>query len=89
MVVTDIEFCLRTARVLLSTNREKAMAFVRRVVDETQDPRMRNRVAPILAIIEQGDTTAAERWLDRALSYDQARRTRRDARFAPNPECCR
>ena len=74
MIVTDIEFCLRTARALLPTKPEKAAIFVKRVVAETADPRLRFLVSPVLLMIQEKDVEAAGRWLERALSYHEARR---------------
>lgn len=72
--VTDSEFALRTARELLPDYPVKAVIFVNRVLTGTVDPRLRFLVEPILSMIEQNDLEAAWRWLDRALTYEQARR---------------
>jgi hypothetical protein len=71
--VTDVEFCLNTARALLP-DLDKATVFVNRALANTVDPRLRFLLLPALAAIGRKDTEAAARWLDRAISYEQSRR---------------
>jgi hypothetical protein len=74
LVQTDVEFCLQVARVLLP-DLEKAAVFVRRSLAHTVDQQLRFRVLPALAAIERKDAGAAARWLDRAINYEQSRRS--------------
>ena len=73
-IVTGSEFALRTSGELLPGYPAKALVFVNRALAGTVDPRLRFLVEPILSMIEQNDLEAAWRWLDRALTYEQARR---------------
>jgi hypothetical protein len=77
MIVNDVEFCLRMARALLPTRPLKAATFVNRALAETVDPRLRFLVLPAVSMIENYDIEAADRWLDRALKYHEARRADR------------
>ena len=77
MIVNDVEFCLRMARALLPTRPLKAATFVNRALAETVDARLRFLVLPTLSMIEHYDIEAADRWLDRALKYREARRADR------------
>ena len=77
VIVTEIEFCLRTARALLPTKPDRALIFLNRILADTVDPRLRSLVTPVLTMIDRNDLEAAGRWLDRALRYDEARRARR------------
>src|SRR5215469_2149483 len=71
VIVTEIEFCLRTGRALLPTKPDKAAIFLNRVLAGTLDPRLKSLVAPVLSMIDRNDLEAAGRWLDRALKYDE------------------
>ena len=77
MVVTDAQFCLRTARALSPIRPELAASFVNRVVNATVDPRRRNLAAPIPSIIRRNDFKSAFCWIDRALEYERSRRASR------------
>ena len=72
--MTDVEFALHTARALLPAYPDKAAVFINRVLVDTADPRLRFLVSPALTMIENNNSEAAVRWLDRALNYEQARR---------------
>ena len=73
--MSDVEFCLSIARVLLP-NLEKAAVFVNYALAETVDQRLRFLLQPVLDAIERKDAEATARWLDRAISYEQSRRAR-------------
>jgi hypothetical protein len=70
--VTDVEFCLNTARTLLPYL-DKAAVFVNRVLADTVDQRLRFLLLPALAAIERNDAEAATRWLDRAIDHERSR----------------
>jgi hypothetical protein len=71
--MSDIGFCISTARALLP-DLEKAAVFVNRALADTVDRRLRTFLLPALAAIERKDAEAAARWLDRANNYEQSRR---------------
>ena len=71
--MTEAEFAFRTARALLPAFRDQTANFIQRVISSTIDPRLRNLVIPIPSLLEQNNTEAAKRWLDRALEYERAR----------------
>ena len=74
-VVTDIEFCLKSARALLpGAQAQLAIVFVRRAVEATVDPRLRTRLSPIPEMIENQHIDEAKRWLTRAIDYEAGRR---------------
>jgi hypothetical protein len=77
LIVNDAEFCLRMARALLPTRPLKAATFVNRALADTVDPRLRFLLLPTLSMIQDYDIEAADRWLDRALKYREARRAGR------------
>ena len=72
--MSDVEFCLGLARALLP-NLEKAAVFVNRALADTVDQRLRFLLLPVLAAIARKDAESATRWLDRAINYEQSRRT--------------
>ena len=74
MIITDIEFCLRTARAVLPTASDKAVRFVQHCLQSTADPRLVPRLRTILAMLKRGQHDAAARRLDEAIAYDAERR---------------
>lgn len=75
--VTDAEVLLRSARALLRSRPMHSLALLHHLLDITADARLRQRVKPILSMIECGNPSAADRWLLSALDYEQARRSTR------------
>jgi hypothetical protein len=71
--VSDVEFCLGTARALMP-NLEKAAVFINRAFAQTVDQRLRFLLQPAIEAIERRDLEAAAKWLDRAILYEQSRR---------------
>jgi len=79
MIVTDLEFYLRTARAALQTAPDKATHFVQRGLESTADPRLARRLRTILVMLKSSHHAAAARWLNRAIAYDTLRRKGRHA----------
>ena len=70
--MSDVEFCLNTARALLP-DLGKVAVFVNRALAYTVDLRLRFLLLPALAAISRNDAEAAARWLDRAITHEQSR----------------
>jgi hypothetical protein len=82
--LTEIEFPLRTARVLASTFPDKATYFFVNALGQTVDPRLRHLLEPALAALGRNEVIAARKWLDRACDYERARRERIKPRMRIN-----
>lgn len=74
--MTEIEFQLRTARALSPASPARAIGFALCALSLTVDARLRFLIAPALSALERDDAEAANKWLDRACEYENARRSR-------------
>ena len=83
--MTNNEFRLRVAKNMLPRYPERAAEFLEKLLQETVDPRLQSRVIAILRFIAQQNYDAADRWIDRALAYEERRRRRIDFRFMRRP----
>ena len=72
--MTEVEFLSRTARALLPGEPQHAVGFTYRALGLTVDPRLRSLTTPAVSL-QRDDAAAARRCLDRAVDYDQTRRT--------------
>ena len=69
--MTEIEFLVRIARILLPGRPKEALRFLTRAETETVDRRLRTLIRSAFVAIESDEESqpeAADRWLDRALS---------------------
>ena len=74
MLVSEVEFLLRSARALLPVQPEPAYHFLSRALSVTVDARLRFLMAPALSALARKDAAAARKWLDRACEYEETRR---------------
>jgi hypothetical protein len=72
--MTELEFVLRTARVLVSAYPDKAIYFLNNALGQTVDPRLRYLIKPALAALGRNDAVAAQKWIDRACEYASTRK---------------
>lgn len=68
-VMSDIEFTLRAARVLMPVNPLTATELINHVAATTFDPKLHTRVNMVLAALARPDQKSAMRWLDRSIEY--------------------
>jgi hypothetical protein len=88
-----IDYALNNARALLPprdvmravehavASAERAAPHIRWAIETTVDPRLRQRLATILRMIEHRRFERAGRWLDQAVEYLEERRAARETIF--------
>lgn len=74
--MTEIEFLLRIAKILLPGRPAQAAMFASRVLSLTDNPHLRFLILPAISALERRDAEAGGKWLDRAAEQHQAMRTR-------------
>jgi hypothetical protein len=73
MTAAKAERVLRTARAVLPGSPARALDLLDRAI-QASDPRFRNRIRPGHAALNRGDLVAADKWIERAVVYEMARR---------------
>lgn len=74
MLVTEVEFLLRTARAFSPAQPERAIEFLSQALILTADPHLRFLMMPALSALRRHDLAAARKWLDRACGHQEVRR---------------